>query len=72
MDIIKKYESTGFLSPYDAQKHVISELLREDDMNKDALLIENSQGQEFDLVILSLVRTNEDNYKELNRINEGI
>ena len=69
MGLIKKYESIGFLSPYDAQKDVISELLRGDGMSNDSLLIENSQGQEFDLVIISLVRSNKNVYEELNSIN---
>ena len=52
---------------------MIAEWLAEDDLDEHVLSIDSSQGREFDLVFVSMVRTRSGTFvKEQNRINVGI
>ena len=45
------------ITPYNAQKNMIAEWLAEDDLDEHVLSIDSSQGREFDIVFVSMVRT---------------
>ena len=52
---------------------MIAEWLAEDDLDEHVLSIDSSQGREFDIVFVSMVRTRSGTFiKEQNRINVGI
>jgi len=61
------------ITPYNAQKNAIAEQFVESDTDDQVLSIDSSQGREFDLVFVSMVRTKPSNFvKEYNRLNVGI
>lgn len=45
------------ITPYNAQKNAIAEHFADDDTDDQVLSIDSSQGREFDLVFVSMVRT---------------
>ena len=61
------------ITPYNAQKNAIAEYFLEDGIEDQVLSIDSSQGREFDLVFVSMVRTSSGSFvQEQNRINVGI
>mmetsp|Transcript_41117 Transcript_41117/g.53965 ORF Transcript_41117/g.53965 Transcript_41117/m.53965 type:complete len:243 (-) Transcript_41117:98-826(-) len=61
------------ITPYNAQKNAIVDKLVEKDMHEQVISIDSSQGREFDIVFVSMVRTKPSKFiKEYNRINVGI
>ena len=61
------------ITPYNAQKNAIAECFVEDEVDDQVLSIDSSQGREFDLVFVSMVRTKPGTFiQEYNRINVGI
>ena len=45
------------ITPYNAQKNAIAEYFAEQEIDDQVLSIDSSQGREFDLVFVSMVRT---------------
>ena len=65
--------SITVITPYNAQKNIIAERFLEFEMDDQVLSIDSSQGREFDIVFVSMVRTFPGDFiKEFNRINVGI
>ena len=61
------------ITPYNAQKNAIAECFLDDEVDDQVLSIDSSQGREFDLVFVSMVRTRPGSFiQEYNRINVGI
>ena len=61
------------ITPYNAQKNAIAEHFSDDGIEDQVLSIDSSQGREFDLVFVSMVRTSSGSFvQEQNRINVGI
>lgn len=61
------------ITPYNAQKNAIAERFAVGGMEDQVISIDSSQGREFDIVLVSMVRTKPGNFiKEYNRINVGI
>lgn len=61
------------ITPYNAQKNALVDRLVEFEMEDQVISIDSSQGREFDIVFVSMVRTNPGNFiKEYNRINVAI
>ena len=61
------------ITPYNAQKNAIAECFSDQDMDDQVLSIDSSQGREFDLVFVSMVRTRSGSFvQDQNRINVGI
>ena len=61
------------ITPYNGQKHAMLDKLVARGMDKQVISIDSSQGREFDIVFVSMVRTKPGNFiKEYNRINVGI
>lgn len=66
-------ESIYVITPYNAQRNLIAEHFAEDRMDHHVLSIDSSQGREFDLVFVSMVRTKGGAFvKDENRINVGL
>ena len=66
-------ESIYVITPYNAQRNLIAEYFEEDRMYRHVLSIDSSQGREFDLVFVSMVRTKGGDFiKDANRINVGL
>ena len=61
------------ITPYNGQKNAMLDILVERGMEKQVISIDSSQGREFDIVFVSMVRTKPGNFiKEYNRINVAI
>ena len=61
------------ITPYNAQKNAIAEYFSDNNTEDQVLSIDSSQGREFDLVFVSMVRTKAGTFvKDQNRINVGI
>ena len=45
------------ITPYNAQKNAIAEYFADQEIDDQVLSIDSSQGREFDLVFVSMVRT---------------
>ena len=61
------------ITPYNAQKNAIAELFSDIEIEDQVLSIDSSQGREFDLVFVSMVRTSPGDFiQQYNRINVGI
>ena len=61
------------ITPYNAQKNAIAEYFSDEGIEDQVLSIDSSQGREFDLVFVSMVRTSSGSIvQEKNRINVGI
>lgn len=61
------------ITPYNAQKNAIAECFIDDKTDDQVLSIDSSQGREFDLVFVSMVRSRPGAFiQEYNRINVGI
>ena len=61
------------ITPYNAQKNAIAECFSDQGMDDQVLSIDSSQGREFDLVFVSMVRTRSGSFvQDQNRINVGI
>ena len=61
------------ITPYNAQKNAIVEYFAENQIEDQVLTIDSSQGREFDIVFVSMVRTNASSFVyESKRINVGI
>lgn len=61
------------ITPYNAQKNLIADRLAETNNEDQVISIDSSQGREFDIVFVSMVRTKPGNFiTEYNRINVGI
>ena len=73
-DMIKFNKNSIYvITPYNAQKNAIAEYFAESETDDQVLSIDSSQGREFDLVFVSMVRTSVGNFvKEQNRINVGL
>lgn len=74
IDIMKFNKNSIYvITPYNAQKNAIAEYFSDSDTDDQVLSIDSSQGREFDLVFVSMVRTKAGTFvKEQNRINVGI
>ena len=61
------------ITPYNAQKNAIADKFSENGMQDQVISIDSSQGREFDIVFVSMVRTTPGNFiQEYNRINVAI
>ena len=61
------------ITPYNAQKNAIADKFAEHGMEEQVISIDSSQGREFDIVFVSMVRTRPGNFiQEYNRINVAI
>ena len=61
------------ITPYNAQKNALVDQLLKHGMEDQVISIDSSQGREFDIVFLSMVRTKPGNFiQEYNRINVAI
>ena len=61
------------ITPYSAQKTAIAERFLETNTDDQVLSIDSSQGREFDIVFVSMVRSKPGNFiKEYNRINVAL
>ena len=61
------------ITPYNAQKNALVDRLVDYGMEEQVISIDSSQGREFDIVFVSMVRTKPGNFiKEYNRINVAI
>ena len=61
------------ITPYNAQKNAIHEYFADDEIEDQVLSIDSSQGREFDLVFVSMVRTNSGRFiQDENRINVAL
>ena len=72
---IQKFDkhSITVITPYNAQKSLIADSYSDLDIEDQVLSIDSSQGREFDIVIVSMVRTSNSNFiKDKNRINVGL
>ena len=66
-------DSIYVITPYNAQVNMIAENFSKDGTEDQVLSIDSSQGREFELVFVSMVRTSPGSFiKEYNRINVGI
>ena len=66
-------DSIYVITPYNAQKNLIAEYFSDDKIENHVLSIDSSQGREFDLVFVSMVRTKPGDFiKDKNRINVGL
>ena len=54
--------SIYIITPYNAQKNSIAERFAASDTDDQVLSIDSSQGREFDLVFVSMVRTTVGNF----------
>jgi len=50
------------ITPYNAQKNAIVDKLAEKEMEEQVISIDSSQGREFDIVFVSMVRTKPSNF----------
>jgi len=61
------------ITPYNAQKNAIVEKFIVKGMEEQVISIDSSQGREFDIVFVTMVRTKPGNFiQEYNRINVAI
>lgn len=66
-------KSIYVITPYNAQKNAILNRLATRDMQQQVISIDSSQGREFDIVFVSMVRTKPGKFiQEYNRINVAI
>ena len=73
--VIQKFTKNSIyvITPYNAQKNAIAEYFADEGIEDQVLSIDSSQGREFDLVFVSMVRTSSGSFvQEQNRINVGI
>mmetsp|Transcript_41121 Transcript_41121/g.53969 ORF Transcript_41121/g.53969 Transcript_41121/m.53969 type:complete len:141 (-) Transcript_41121:216-638(-) len=61
------------ITPYNAQKNALVDVLVDKGMEDQVISIDSSQGREFDIVFVSMVRTKPGDFiKNYNRINVAI
>ena len=71
----QRFQKSGIcvITPYNAQKNAIADLYAAKRMEEQVISIDSSQGREFDIVFISMVRTKPGKFiKEYNRINVAI
>ena len=71
----QRFQKSGIyvITPYNAQKNVIADLYAAKGMQEQVISIDSSQGREFDIVFVSMVRTKPGAFiQEYNRINVAI
>ena len=71
----QRFQKSGIyvITPYNAQKNAIADFYAAKGMEEQVISIDSSQGREFDIVFVSMVRTKPGNFiQEYNRINVAI